>query len=926
MDVRQVFRRCFLPGLIFILFFMLFTHGSAMVGTDWTMTYNSKVGVEISHKQELVVSNGYCFWGANWAWAGETFQTGTGSITDPGGLTFTGSVPDLGLTFNGNIKKTADNQLTYTYNMTAAEDRSPVIGGGMEFSIKKSAYSFDATPPDPVLLPDKTGWQWEVSPGMFVKAEFSPVMADVYFEVGDTGRPRAFFIKDSITAGNYSWTMQVTLPSGGTIVPSLDEKYGPEDTPNWYTSGLDLSDAPVDLSFLNHKPAGQYGYVVAQGDRLVFSNTGQPAKFWGANLQAYALFTTADAEIPIQAQRIAKLGHNLIRIHHHDSGWVDPNIFDKSASTTQVLLASSLDKLDRWIKALKDEGVYVWLDLNVGREFKAGDNIPGYSELQEYNIKGQGFCYLNTRIQELLDDFAYKYLTHNNPYTGLAYKDDPAVMGLLITNENDLCEHFGNIFAGDKNVPYHQSIFDTEAQNFAAATGLNYTEIKQTWVPGASKIFMADLEHRFNVNRLNYLQSSLGVNVPVATTNYWGDESLYCIRSLTDGGIIDVHAYGGGEATSANSRYVANFLDWLGSGQVYNKPYAATEWNMGDWQVRDRFTSPIYVASIAALQGWDAPMLYGYSQTGLPGSVDGGTSQWSSYDDPAIYGVMPVAALLFRRDVNEAQNKYVLKLDRQNAYFTGNNPNRCATIRTLMEKSKLSLMFADIPELNWDAEDTLDPGVTVLSDVNNDYIPVGQDYVESDTGEIRRNWSTGIQTVDTVRSQVASGWLGLTDGTVINLSSVSFEITTNKAVVAVSSLTDSSIQDSNNLLITAIARCKTIGGNKPFYSEPVHGDVVITSNVVGMTLKALDSNGNIIDTYSVPYSSGKYTITLPQASGTHWFVLSGDGIIPTPTPSVSPTPTNTPTPSPSASSGNGTGLAGEYYDNMDFTSLKVTRT
>ncbi|MGE5558402.1 MAG: hypothetical protein ACM3WV_07300, partial [Bacillota bacterium] len=48
--------------------------------------------------------------------------------------------------------------------------------------------------------------------------------------------------------------------------------------------------------------------------------------------------------------------------------------------------------------------------------------------------------------------------------------------------------------------------------------------------------------------------------------------------------------------------------------------------------------------------------------------------------------------------------------------------------------------------------------------------------------------------------------------------------------------------------------------------------------------------------------------------------------VPTPTPSSSPTPTNTPTPSPSASSGNGTGLAGEYYDNMDFTSLKVTRT
>jgi hypothetical protein len=44
----------------------------------------------------------------------------------------------------------------------------------------------------------------------------------------------------------------------------------------------------------------------------------------------------------------------------------------------------------------------------------------------------------------------------------------------------------------------------------------------------------------------------------------------------------------------------------------------------------------------------------------------------------------------------------------------------------------------------------------------------------------------------------------------------------------------------------------------------------------------------------------------------------------TPTPTVTPTPTPTPTATPQG--GSGTGLKGEYFDNTDFTSLKVTRT
>ena len=38
-----------------------------------------------------------------------------------------------------------------------------------------------------------------------------------------------------------------------------------------------------------------------------------------------------------------------------------------------------------------------------------------------------------------------------------------------------------------------------------------------------------------------------GVKVPIATTNLWGMNTLFSLPPLTDGDVIDVHAYGTAE-------------------------------------------------------------------------------------------------------------------------------------------------------------------------------------------------------------------------------------------------------------------------------------------------------------------------------------------------------------------------------------------
>ena len=97
-----------------------------------------------------------------------------------------------------------------------------------------------------------------------------------------------------------------------------------------------------------------------------------------------------------------------------------------------------------------------------------------------------------------MKEFQHQYLSHVNRYTGLAYKDDPAIVGVLITNENDLTCHFGLLFLADHNNPVHKTLFDRDMLAFARTTGLPGDRIWRSWEPGPSKYLLNEMEHRFN--------------------------------------------------------------------------------------------------------------------------------------------------------------------------------------------------------------------------------------------------------------------------------------------------------------------------------------------------------------------------------------------------------------------------------------------
>jgi hypothetical protein len=262
-------------------------------------------------------------------------------------------------------------------------------------------------------------------------------------------------------------------------------------------------------------------------------------------------------------------------------------------------------------------------------------------------------------------------------------------------------------------------------------------------------------------------------------------------------------------------------------------------------------------------------MIYNYSQRAFGRPDRQGT--WSTFSDVAITGMMPAAALLYRQGhVATAKNAYCIMLDKQKMYMESSHPKNMASLRTLVEQSKVTIGLPDTKELRWDRQTRITGPAKVITDTDRDYIPQGQSFVRSDTGELTRDWVKGYQIIDTDRTQAVQGWVG---GESLKLKGVSFDIATPKAAVAVSSLDERAIGKSSRVLISAVARAiPSQGGRMPMLSEPVKGKITIAAPS-GLKLIPLAGDGAELDEIELKYAAGKYTVELPAQSGTHWFIL-----------------------------------------------------
>lgn len=234
------------------------------------------------------------------------------------------------------------------------------------------------------------------------------------------------------------------------------------DTSTWFPLTLPWDDAtatPIDASdLLRDAPGDDLSAVINARGRVVvgpdghfrFSNTGERARFWGTNLTFSAAFPpspdhppSGSGEFPDAqaaeklARRLAKLGFNAVRFHHIDWFSRPGGIWLEYWNNTQVMDPVQLGRLDYLIYQLKRHGIYVDLNLHVSRNFTLGDGVVDAPEFQSSSVYfNKGATLFDPVMRGLQEKYAAQLLNHVNPYTGLAYQDDPVIFTTETSNED----------------------------------------------------------------------------------------------------------------------------------------------------------------------------------------------------------------------------------------------------------------------------------------------------------------------------------------------------------------------------------------------------------------------------------------------------------------------------------------------------------
>lgn len=653
---------------------------------------------------------------------------------------------------------------------------------------------------------------------------------------------------------------------------------------------LPWDDAPVDLSFVfaGEKPAGRHGFLQVRGGKFLFED-GAPGRFWGVNFNSAANFPS-HAHSEIVARRLARFGVNLVRFHQLDGDWSTPNIFQFTRGArlenTRRLDPESLDRLDYLVHCLKGQGIYIYLDLLTYRAFRGGDGVAAADQLPP---AARPYSNFDPRLIELQREFNEQIWTHVNPHTGLAFKDDPAIVLTEIANENELLNQ-----ACMRNLvePYRSQL----AQLFRAwaeRRGLPPAADPVDFTSGtpAMLAFLCEIQREYYTGMIRHLRG-LGVRIPIAGTNWAaGGAPLMAAQRAAD--FTDGHTYWyewgvwrAAEKRFKNRSMLGERDPWfrgLTFCRFLDRPFFVSEWD-DPWPNEWRAESPLYLAAAAALQGWAGAAIHTYrydcrehvDQIAAPITSDalagvpyrGGV--FDTFNDPAKFGLFYHAALILRRgDVRESDAPAEVVLpdlpDPAAPVPPGKthlNAGDAPALAGAAEVRKVGIRFAGDPA-----------GAPLQAPLDRPLVPENLRELVSDTGELYRNLDRRYATIDTPRTKAAYGFLGAAGAIVLRGFTVRAH--TDFGVIALSSLTEAPVAESDNLLLTAVGRADNAGaeynadhtiqfnrGHGPIQAEVIEAELEISTRVSGLKIFAVNTAGALIGQVPLVVKDGAIAFAL----------------------------------------------------------------
>ncbi len=639
-------------------------------------------------------------------------------------------------------------------------------------------------------------------------------------------------------------------------------------------------DVAIDISFVfeDEKPAGKHGFLKTNGRRFVFED-GTEVRFWGVNFNGASCFPEHNYAEKV-ARRLAKTGVNLVRFHQLDAQWHTPNIFAFTKGkriTNGHLDPKSMECLDYLVYCLKNEGIYVYLDMLTYRRFRSDEGVENTHLLGD---SAKPYSSFSRKLIELQKEFCKEIWGHYNPYTKLKYCDDPVFVLTEITNE---CELFSTFGQKDYIEPYKSEFL----------SGLEAWLKKNGSTRGIDSFSLFDnedrelLEYKTELQKNYYIEmmtcmKEAGVKIPIAGTNWLKCPSNHHTQLVCD--FLDTHLYNYDwkwrefEKHCSNVGIVqkpASYLANCGFVTDANKPTYISEWDM-PWPNERRAESVLHTAALGAFQGWSGFAVHAYAYSarlkrmGILGKefscekladIPYRQGIFSTWNDPAKFGLFYHAALITRRgDVSEGKTLY--------GYDNGNELDWHHEVASEnIEKYKFVCDFNGAQKLPPLPQS--DGGIGLCSD----------------TGELYRDYEKELGVIDTPKTKCAYGSLGHNPN--IQLNGLRMDCKTDYAVIAMSSLTDDSLENSDNILLTTVGRAENTDakfsgdlmtelGKSPVLCENIRADIELVTSYSDMKIYSISAEGFYIGMVPATYEDGKLKFSLGNVSRSIYYLITRD--------------------------------------------------
>lgn len=654
------------------------------------------------------------------------------------------------------------------------------------------------------------------------------------------------------------------------------------------------------LSGVLEKPAGSAGYIRILNGHF-YTPDGKRFRIWGVNMTGGACFPEKE-DAPLVAAFLARYGINGVRFHFLDSQWgQDRSLIKYNDSTSRQLNEDQLDKFDYFVAELKKQGIYTNINLNVGRGFKPGDEVP---ETELLGLAKAATLY-DDRLIMLQKEYARQLLTHINPYTGNPYTDEPAVILVEIVNENSLVEAWFSDRLNGKTYSVNPSTWSGVPPYYAMELTRKYNEwmlenisseriekieieagrnpegliprLESREFGEASDLrfrteasFIIEMEGRFYAGMHHYLKSTLGLKAHVAgNSDHNHYKSGYALlSSLSKLDVVDGHVYWQHpnyiqDPETGETRITFDYTPMvnapgrstvvqLSRSAVAGKPFTVSETNH-PFPSRYACEGIPILAAYALLQDWDGVYYYTLEHGDPKEWNEKAPNPFDLYADPVKMTNLAAASLLFHRgDIQKADSvilrdysqyeimESIRKDVGEMPYFSpGFNP-----VLPLIYRTRINGFFREHP----------------------DYFPFHTpDLILSQTGELA--WSLkddqGLVSINTPGTQALVGFIRNSDK---KLPHLEVEINNDFASVILTSTDSRTLSETDELLLAATARFELTHmkynksqteliewGEKPGLIEPVTGKIYIRGigNLISAELIAIGGDGNPIHVWKI---------------------------------------------------------------------------